>query len=289
MSTPSVTLTSLAMLKVNLDTQERDYIDYIVPFAAHVLSTSHPDPVTDAGVRDLVRTEFGLSLPTRGVQLVLRRLAKRSYLERSHGIYHIRAELPATQIPSRRAEAARHITSVVDALCGYAKAKFETAWSPEEATRAITAFLAQFSIECLRAYTQGTTIPKVAGGSRGLHIVCSFVRDAHSSDLTLFESVIVFVKGFMLSNALLCPDLESIQRKFGGVTFYLDTPLVLRLLRLQGEEEFAVTCELSDLLRNYLKTVCFADKHRWTLWKGAADDQKETCREAVAHDLAGTR
>jgi len=42
-------------------------------------------------------------------------------------------------------------------------------------------------------------------------------------------------------------------------------------------------------LRNYLKTVCFADKHRWTLWKGAADGQKETCREAVAHDLAGTR
>ena len=47
--------------------------------------------------------------------------------------------------------------------------------------------------------------------------------------------------------------------------------------------------KLFGCLRNYLKTVCFADKHRWTLWKGAADGQKETCREAVAHDLAGTR
>jgi hypothetical protein len=28
--------------------------------------------------------------------------------------------------------------------------------------------------------------------------------------------------------------------------------------------------------RNYLKTVYFADNHRWTLCKGAADGQTET-------------
>lgn len=255
MSTPSVTLTSLAMLKVNLDTQERDYLDYLVPFVIHVLSTYRPDPLTDAGVRGLLLTEFRLTLPVRAVQLVLRRLAKRNFLERSHGVYHLKTELPATQIPSRRAEAERHITHVVDSLCIYAKSKFDTTWSSDEATSAVTAFLAHFSIECLRAHTHGTAIPKVSGGPRGLFITCSFIRDAHASNTDLFESVVVFVKGFMLSNALFCPDLESIQLKYGSVTFYLDTPLVLRLLQLQGDEEFAVTTEVVDLVRRLQGTI----------------------------------
>jgi hypothetical protein len=52
---------------------------------------------------------------------------------------------------------------------------------------------------------------------------------------------------------------------------------------------FSFGWTVSPGLRNYLKTVCFADNHGWTLCKGAADGQNETGREAVAHDLAGIR
>ncbi len=43
----SSTLTSLAILKVNIDEDERDYIDYLVTFILHVLKIHAPNPVTD--------------------------------------------------------------------------------------------------------------------------------------------------------------------------------------------------------------------------------------------------
>ena len=41
----------------------------------------------------------------------------------------------------------------------------------------------------------------------------------------------------MYANALVCPDLESLQKKFNNLTFYFDTPIVLNLLGMQKSEE----------------------------------------------------
>ena len=69
------TLTSLAMLKVHVD-RRQDYLDYLRPFILQVLVAHTPDPVTDAIVRDLIRADFGLEIPDRAVQVVIKRLSR---------------------------------------------------------------------------------------------------------------------------------------------------------------------------------------------------------------------
>jgi len=65
------TLTSLAILKVDLDEGFRDYLDYLVSFSLFSLEKNKPDPVTDTQLVGFLKDDFGLNIPRRGCQLVL--------------------------------------------------------------------------------------------------------------------------------------------------------------------------------------------------------------------------
>ena len=54
----TATLTSLAMLKVNID-QGEDYLEYLRPFVLQVLVDRNPELVTDQIVTDYIREQFG--------------------------------------------------------------------------------------------------------------------------------------------------------------------------------------------------------------------------------------
>jgi hypothetical protein len=57
----------------------------------------------------------------------------------------------------------------------------------------------------------------------------------------------LIAKGHMLANALLCPDLEAQDKNFKSLAIYLDTPLVLNLLNLQGTASQDAAKELVTL------------------------------------------
>lgn len=243
------TLTSLAMLKVHIDAK-RDYLDYLVPFVMQILAASPDDPATDHSVKESLRTEFGLVLPDRGVQLVLRRLAKKGFLRLEHGIYRSVREFPATDIPKKRADANRQIDNVVNAICEFVRIKAEIEWTTDDATHALLNLISGFSIDCLRNYTRGTTLPDMKPTDQGTaYLVGTFIRETREKNPPLFADVMVIVKGHMLANALLCPDLDSLKRSFERVTFYFDTPLVLMILGLHGETDQDTALELIGLLK----------------------------------------
>ena len=98
---PNITLTSLAMLKVHVD-QGDDYLVYLRPFVLQVLVTHRPDIVTDVIVRDLISADFGLEIPERAVQVVLKRLPGRYPMKKKGGIYRIIGELPDPRIDAKR-------------------------------------------------------------------------------------------------------------------------------------------------------------------------------------------
>ena len=148
------TLTSLAMLKVHVD-RGQDYLDYLRPFVLQVLVVHKPDPITDATVRDLIRVDFGLEIPDRAVQVVLKRLSRQYPLKKDRGVYRINGELPDPRIAARKAEALRHIRAVLSGLVEFSMGTPKPIVSDDEAVNAICAFLTQFNIPCLRAYLRG--------------------------------------------------------------------------------------------------------------------------------------
>lgn len=251
----SATLTSLAMLKVHID-QGKDYLDYLRPFILQVLVDQKPDPVTDRIVRDHIRAQFGLEIPERAVQVVLKRLSRDLPLEKQEGVYRITGALPNPGIIEEKSKAERHIQAVVSGLTEFSKGTVKEFTTSDEAVTAICAFLAEFNIPCLRAYLRGTAIPTI-DGKRDSDIVrvSEYVLHLQKADPERFDSFLIMVQGHMLANALLCPDLQYAPKTYNGVTFYLDTPLLVRRLGLEGEPKRTAIENLIGLLRNLGATV----------------------------------
>ncbi|MFH1915623.1 MAG: hypothetical protein ABIK45_15270 [Pseudomonadota bacterium] len=245
----SSTLTSLAMLKVHID-QGQDYIDYLRPFILEVLIIHKPDPVTDKCVSDHIRGDFGLEIPPRVVQIVLKRLSRQLPIRRNDGVYRITGELPDQRIAQKKNIAERHIKAVLAGLRGISETTPKPITSDEEAVTAICTFLTQFSIPCLRAFLRGSTIPTIEDRQNAHIVLVSKYVMGLQSDPESSESFKVVIEGHMLANALLCPDLHNAPKSYRGTTFYLDTPLLVRRLDLVGNPHLENVKSLIMLLRN---------------------------------------
>ena len=251
------TLCSLAILKVDIDEHHRTYSDYLIRFILHVLTTRKPDIVTDKVIADLLESEFGLKVPLKVVQHVLRRMVRQEYLIKENNVFFPRTTLKKIDISAKRLDAENKIQGVYDAICKLAPTiKADVQWANSDAAAAIVGFLSRFAVDCLKTYVFNTALPKVPEtGPKELYIVSRFLQNAYDHNRALFEDFIVLVKGQMYANALTCPDLESLARTFGDVTFYVDTPLVLNLLGLQGDVQKQAAEELTTLLYDLKGTL----------------------------------
>jgi hypothetical protein len=244
----STTLSSLSMLKVSIDSG-KDYLEYLRPYVLQVLVESPPEVVTDSSVATRLRTLCGLEIPNRTVQIMLQRLARSGYLRKEQGTYRILKEIPIYDSSTARAEAARNISSVVEALIAFAADSAKRTLTEDAATESIVTFLSQFSIPCLKFYLRGTTLPVVNGQSDWQIILVSQFVNQLTLKPELFESFMKFVQGNMLANALCCPDLQSVTKQYDDVIFYLDTPLLLQLLGLEGIQKKEAIEELVALVQ----------------------------------------
>ena len=270
----TTTLTSLAMLKVHVD-QGQDYLDYLRPFILQILFDHRPCPVTDVVVCSHIRDDFGLEIPERAVQIILKRLSRKQPLEREHGVYQITGEIQNPGIATQKAEADRHIRAVVSSLTEFSKDTVRPIASDDDAVQAICTFLSKFNIQCLRAYLRGTAIPTIEKHDDALIVLVSkYVLSLQETNPERFESFLVVVEGHMLANALLCPDLRQAPKTYKDVTFYFDTPLLVRLLGLEGDAKRAAVENLIALLHNLGATVATFSQSRDELervLRGAAD------------------
>ena len=242
------TLTSLAILKVNIN-QGRDYLDYIRPFILQVLIDHGPDPITNSVISHHIREQFGLEIPERTVEIVLKRISKRHSIKRDGGVYRKTGNLPDPQIAPKQADAERHIWAVLNGLRQFSQGTANPIANDEQAVISICAFLAEFDITCLRAYLRGTAIPDLAGEHESdIVLVSDYIRHVRRTDPERFNSFLVLVQGHMLANALTCPDLINAPSTYRNVTFYLDTPLLVRRLGNEGEVKQAAVSALIDLL-----------------------------------------
>ena len=243
------TLTSLAILKVNID-HGRDYLDYLKPFVLDVLEYEKPETITDDTVHTLLLKKFGLNIPHRSIQVVLKRLSRKYPLKKENKIYKITGALkPNINIVAQKNQAERHIEAVISGLIEFSRSTVKPIDSNERAVKALLDFLLRFNIPCLKAYLRGTTIPDIEQSHKGdIVLVSKYIIKLQKTNPERFESFMILVQGHMLANALTCPDLAQVPETYKGVTFYLDTPLLISLLGLNNEYKKEAVKSLIDLL-----------------------------------------
>lgn len=236
------------MLKVTID-QGGDYLDYLKPFVLDVLYEYRPDPIVDSKIKEYILKDFGLEIPDRTIQIVLKRLSRTYALEKKDGVYHIKGNLANPGITSKKADAIRNIDSVVEGLIEFSKGTNFLIADKDSAVDAICTFLSEFGIQCLRAFIRGTTIPNLTSRNESdIALVSKYVIHLSETSPERFNSFMIMVQGHMIANALLAPDLQNAPKSYSDVTFFFDTPILIHLLGLEGELKYKAAKELIDLL-----------------------------------------
>ena len=247
---PTSTLTSLAILKVEIN-RNGDYLTYLYPFVLQILVDCNTDVVTASFIKDSLRQRFGLEIPDRTVEIVLIRLARSKVLTRGRTEFRINEPVPDPQLASKQAEAERDIQSVINGIKRFSLKSVNPLEDEEQIVDAVCAFLSEFDVSCLRSYLRGTAIPEVAeANTTDKILVSNYVQFISNNDPERFRSFLILVQGHMLANALVCPDLQNAPQSFTGVTFYLDTPVLIRKLGLEGIAKKNAADELIVLLKN---------------------------------------
>jgi hypothetical protein len=251
-------LSSLALLKEDMDSQSRDYIDYLRAFIEHVIIKHAVDPVNSELVAQALSDEFGLYLPDRVIQHVLQRMVKAGHLAKQGLLYApVFGKLPRhEEFDSRRSGLNARVQLLLNALQDHLESA-GLKLSRADGLNALLRFLSRFAVNYLRAYVFKSALPDFdLKGDRTDIVLADFIKMSHDSGSEYFDDVVNLVKGQMYSNALLCPDLEGIKKDFRLVRFLLDTPLVLHLLGYHGLQHKKSAVELVDLLKSLQGKIC---------------------------------
>ena len=266
-SIKAMALSSLALLMTNVDAN-KDYLEYLRPFIMDILSDLPQEtPISDSLITQAIKDTFGLIIPTRTIQILLRRIAKSHYFIREHGVYRLSRDIPSSDFKEHATATLRKTNAVVMDFIEFSQNSLKKEISEDEAYDMLIAFLRKFSVPCLKAFLYGTALPEYPNESNASIIAVSlYVRMLYNKGTGKLDDFIVLVKGNICANALLCPDLESFSSLYKDTYFYLDTRLLLQVLGLEGEFAKQAIDELISLLLNLKgRIACFTHTYEETL------------------------
>jgi hypothetical protein len=247
---PTRVIASLAILKANWDVLRKDYIENFVPFVGEVLRTAHQPEVSLPQVQESIFDRFGLRIPQGALKTILHRCAKRGLIKHQNKIYIRNTQaLDNLDFTLAQADALRTHEALIDKLIAFCKQRYNIEWTSETADAALLKYLDDRSPSILSATIEGSPIPPPPTTvTNGEFLVNAFVHHLSTHDTEGFTLLEMVVKGAMLSNVLIFPEIAKVQRFFEDVEVYFDTGFILGALGLEGESRQESSKELLTLL-----------------------------------------
>lgn len=226
-------IVSYAILKVDMDERDVEYIDYYIPFVRKAIEAHGQSGVSDFDVKKYLVEEFGINIPQKVALMMLRRLRRDGELDRKNNLYFISKDFVSNGFNERSKKGAEYADALIqDILCYASQIGFTL--DEDGAWKCLSSFLSAYGYECLSSYLKSQDMPTIEGDTGCNAFVAGYVHDRHSKGKECIAPFIEIVKSQMLSVAIFCKDMEDSPEKFSGVTFYLDTRIVLNALGLHG-------------------------------------------------------
>jgi hypothetical protein len=240
---------SLAMIKANWDLNRKDYLETFVPILGESLRSLTDKVVSVPELQAALRTRFSLNLPQNVVTTLLRRLAKRGLVTRSHGAYHKNhAKLEELAFSAVRDDVLRQHEAFVSRLIEFASDRFALTWNREAAEAALVTYLEANEYLVLNALLTGGSVPPASGPRGDSYLVAALVECLHKTQAPEFHYLETIIQGDMLAKAVFLPDPGSVGRRFHKTEVYFDTSFLMYALGHAGEPRRHPCAELLNLL-----------------------------------------
>jgi len=249
------TILSLALLKVNWS-KGVDYIDCFLPLLISTIISSDTKTIdiNDVSkIKDEILKEYGLDIPSSALITILNRAKKRDYFTVDSGIYHVNEDKINLDNNSKvRAEINRAYNYVIKEI-----QKFITEHSPEgiaftddEVSEGLLAFLKNHDADISFGAENLSILPSVEAPEKLKYLICWFVVENWESDPILINYLKDISIGHALSSLILYDEFNPFKGKLENLDIYFDTPFILSLLGINGEQRTLLSEEILSQLKN---------------------------------------
>ncbi len=231
----SKALTSLALMETSL--LSSDYLSTFLPFIATLtLEKSYESIDINQLVADF-KAEYGIRIPRAPMQSILSKAVSLGLIEPfQDGRYiPVKQEMQKMSFRTEQNKCKLEIESILNNFIRFVKDNHNIDVSITESIDILMNFMDEYSPKTISGEYYGENVKLIS--NRDLYLMGDFIQFSIKSDISVFESIRKISMAYLITTALTFD--EPVDKRVDGlygVTLYLDTPIVLRLLGLHTEE-----------------------------------------------------
>lgn len=243
------TLLSLAILKTNWDTYQKDYIENFIPFVAALISQKKYSVLDNQQLSDDFKTEFGLIIPIHPIITILNRAVKRGLVKKQHSrLIPVIEKAKELDFGKRSIDQQRILEKVIVELKAFALSEFNQIIEDKDVEAAFISYLRDHDLEILFAAEHGSPLPDAKNPQKVSYIIAKFITECFKKEPLLFKFILDITVGHALAATILYREFNNFSGKLNSVTFYFDTRFFIRLLGLEERHMQESTEELLKIL-----------------------------------------
>ena len=241
-----------SMLETMWNTRKKDMIDLIAPFIQYAVATTHSqgEKIDVRRVRNYVRKNFGYDdLPNSIIERVFSREGNIKKISGEY-IYESLYDKEVAVFEQRRQKCDDSLQRLGENISQFLSEhmKKRRKYTVDIAINDLMGFFSRYGINVglERLEEKSTEI----SNSEQDYYIAQFIYEAKDNKRPEYTDIIELVKGYFLKSALYLQGLNGdiVKGSFSKVTFYYDTPFLLRLLEFKTEEDFEDAKELHNVL-----------------------------------------
>ena len=248
------TILSLALLKVNWS-RGFDYIDCFLPLLVNTISTKEIKSVDINNVSSLsseILTEYGLDIPKSALITILNRAKKRGYFYLENGLFVVNEDKINLEDNTKvRSEINRAYNFVLKEIQKFIseKAPVGISFTDEQVSDGLLSFLKKHDADISFGATELSILPKVESPEKLRYLICWFVVENWESNPIIVNYLKDISIGHALSSLILYDEFNPFKGKLENLDIYLDTPFILSLLGINGEQRVQLSEEILTQLK----------------------------------------
>ena len=295
------TILSLALLKVHWS-KGVDYIDCFLPI---LISTIIANDTKTIDIKEVslfktdILKEYGLEIPSSALITILNRAKRREYFKVENGIYHVNQDKINLDDNSKvRIEINRAYNYVIKEIQNFItkNAPEGVTFTEDEVSEGLLAFLKKHDADISFGAENLSILPKVESQEKLKYLICWFVVENWQSNPTLVNYLRDISIGHAISSLILYDEFSPFKGKLENLDIYLDTPFILSLLGINGEQRTLLSEEILNQLKNdkanvYIlqttinEVLTILDNCKSTLKKGNGISQSLSVRMCIENNI----
>lgn len=243
--------------------EEKSLLDILSEFALFCLSGSNTGEIDVSLLCTNINNEFGIEIYYGVAESVLKRLHKRrsGLLERRSGKYYlITSAINVSDFIASRELAKQRIDRIISSLRSFLE-KNSLYYNPSiDMQDAFTCFLNEYGYY----YYQNAYLAGVKNDGCKLNsAIGRFIIQECEKNSEIFSDLLEVFNGLMLARVMQyeVEHHDIRKQKYSGVTFYLDTPLLLALLECLSDYENKSCLQMVTILQELGASFAYFPEH----------------------------